>query len=72
MSFYRHVNSLISFSRKKVTVVAKEYASPVATGKCITSETAGALWEWPPAVCGRHTDIKSLGEIQGLVHGQLC
>ena len=44
----------------KVTVVAKEFASPVASGKCITSEIAGALWEWPPAVCGRHTDEKSL------------
>ena len=45
----------------KVTVVAKEYASPVAgVGERITSEIAGALWEWPPAVCGRHTDEKSL------------
>ena len=45
----------------KVTVVAKEYASPVAgVGQRITSEIAGALWEWPPAVCGRHTDEKSL------------
>ena len=26
----------------------------------ITSQIAGALWEWPPAVCGRHTDIISL------------
>ena len=48
------------FFRYKVTVVAKEYASPVASGKRITSEIAGALWEWPPAVCGRHTDEKSL------------
>ena len=44
----------------KVTVLAKEFASPVASGKCITSEIAGALWEWPPAVCGRHIDEKSL------------
>ena len=43
-----------------MTVVANEYASPVASGKRITSEIAGALWEWPPAVCGRHTDEKSL------------
>ena len=43
-----------------MTVVAKEYASPVSSGKRITSEIAGALWEWPPAVCGRHTDEKSL------------
>ena len=46
----------IIFLRYKVTVVAKEFTSPVASGKCITSEIAGALWEWPPAVCGRHTD----------------
>lgn len=44
----------------KVTVLAKEYASPVSSGKRITSEIAGALWEWPPAVCGRHTNEKSL------------
>ena len=39
--------------------MAKEFASPVS-GKRITSEIAGALWEWPPAVCGRHTDETSL------------
>ncbi|PFX31118.1 D-amino-acid oxidase [Stylophora pistillata] len=44
----------------KVTVLAKEYASPVSSGKRITSEIAGALWEWPPALCGRHTNEKSL------------
>jgi D-amino-acid oxidase len=26
----------------------------------ITSVVAGALWEWPPAVCGHHRDEKSL------------
>src|SRR5947207_13399175 len=26
----------------------------------ITSVVAGALWEWPPAVCGRHRDEVSL------------
>ena len=54
------INFHCPFLRYKVTVVAKEYASPVASGKRITSEIAGALWEWPPAVCGRHTDEKSL------------
>ena len=34
-----------------MTVLAKEFASP-DSGKRITSEIAGALWEWPPAVCG--------------------
>ena len=33
-----------------VTVVADQ----VSPG--ITSNVAGALWEWPPAVCGRHHD----------------
>lgn len=42
-----------------MTVVAKEFASPVYD-KRITSEIAGALWEWPPAVCGHHTDEESL------------
>jgi D-amino-acid oxidase len=34
----------------QVTVVADQ----VSPG--ITSNVAGALWEWPPAVCGRHHD----------------
>lgn len=42
-----------------MTVVAKEFASPVS-GKRITSEIAGALWEWPPAVCGSHVNEESL------------
>jgi D-amino-acid oxidase len=33
-----------------ITIVADE----VSPG--ITSNVAGALWEWPPAVCGRHHD----------------
>ena len=46
--------------RYKVTVLAKEYASLVSSGKRITSEIACVMWEWPPAVCGRHTNKKSL------------
>ena len=42
-----------------MTVIAKEFASPVS-GKRITSEIAGALWEWPPAVCGSHVTEESL------------
>jgi D-amino-acid oxidase len=34
----------------RVTIVADQ----VSPG--ITSNVAGALWEWPPAVCGRHHD----------------
>jgi D-amino-acid oxidase len=34
----------------RVTIVAEQ----VSPG--ITSNVAGALWEWPPAVCGRHHD----------------
>jgi D-amino-acid oxidase len=37
-----------------VTVVADRFAPRV------TSAVAGALWEWPPAVCGRHQDDASL------------
>ena len=53
------VLSLVPLIRYRVTVVAKEFASLVS-GKLITSEVAGALWEWPPAVCGGHTDKESL------------
>jgi D-amino-acid oxidase len=37
-----------------VTVLADRFAPQV------TSVVAGALWEWPPAVCGHHTDQFSL------------
>jgi D-amino-acid oxidase len=37
-----------------VTVVADRFAPRV------TSVVAGALWEWPPAVCGQHHDFISL------------
>jgi D-amino-acid oxidase len=35
-----------------VTVLAERFASG------ITSNVAGALWEWPPAVCGHHRDLE--------------
>lgn len=38
----------------EVVVVAEEDASRT------TSVVAGALWEWPPAVCGHHSDVESL------------
>jgi D-amino-acid oxidase len=37
-----------------VTVLAERFAPRV------TSVVAGALWEWPPAVCGHHSDAVSL------------
>jgi D-amino-acid oxidase len=37
-----------------VTVVAENFAPHV------TSVVAGALWEWPPAVCGQHQDPVSI------------
>ncbi|HEV8543047.1 MAG TPA: FAD-dependent oxidoreductase [Verrucomicrobiae bacterium] len=38
----------------RVTIVADRFAPQV------TSVVAGALWEWPPAVCGSHHDPTSL------------
>src|SRR5947209_14712834 len=38
----------------EVTVLADRFAPQV------TSVVAGALWEWPPAVCGNHVDQVSL------------
>ena len=38
----------------EVTVIADRFAPRV------TSVVAGALWEWPPAVCGHHQDLVSL------------
>ncbi|KAF9031560.1 nucleotide-binding domain-containing protein [Hymenopellis radicata] len=40
-----------------VTIVAERWADPKNR---ITSQIAGALWEFPPAVCGKHTDVISL------------
>jgi D-amino-acid oxidase len=42
-----------------VTIVAKEWASYTKEQR-LTSQIAGALWEYPPAVCGQHTDSISL------------
>lgn len=43
----------------RVTILAKEWASYGKTQR-LTSQIAGALWEFPPAVCGQHTDAISL------------
>lgn len=42
-----------------VTIIAKEWATWTKAPR-LTSQIAGALWEYPPAVCGRHTDEISL------------
>jgi len=42
-----------------VTILAKEWAT-WTTAQRLTSQIAGALWEFPPAVCGKHTDKISL------------
>ena len=42
-----------------VTIVSKEWASQTKAQR-LTSQIAGALWEYPPAVCGQHTDAISL------------
>ncbi|KAI1132625.1 nucleotide-binding domain-containing protein [Nemania abortiva] len=41
----------------RVTIVSKAWASDEQR---LTSQIAGALWEFPPAVCGQHTDAISL------------
>jgi len=43
----------------RVTIVAKEWASYTSKQR-LTSQIAGALWEYPPAVCGQHSDPISL------------
>src|SRR5277367_1943654 len=50
------LTSALCLSRRgfNVTVVADRFAPRV------TSVVAGALWEWPPAVCGHHRDTVSL------------
>ncbi|KAI0389713.1 nucleotide-binding domain-containing protein [Xylariaceae sp. FL0594] len=41
----------------RVTILSKAW---VSDEKRLTSQIAGALWEFPPAVCGQHTDAISL------------
>src|SRR6266436_4891567 len=50
------LTSALCLRRKgfEVTVVADRFAPRV------TSVVAGALWEWPPAVCGHHHHAESL------------
>ncbi|KAG9511513.1 hypothetical protein KCV07_g10123, partial [Aureobasidium melanogenum] len=43
----------------RVTIISKEWAS-FGRQQRLTSQIAGALWEYPPAVCGQHTDAISL------------
>ncbi|KAH9211511.1 nucleotide-binding domain-containing protein [Leptodontidium sp. 2 PMI_412] len=43
----------------QVTIVSKQWASYDKEQR-LTSQIAGALWEYPPAVCGQHTDPTSL------------
>src|SRR5262249_2742740 len=45
--------------RFRVIVFADHFAPRV------TSNVAGALWEWPPAVCGRHREDPSLARAKG-------
>ncbi|KAL1745762.1 hypothetical protein HDZ31DRAFT_81734 [Schizophyllum fasciatum] len=44
----------------KVTVLAKEFATLDGSHPRITSQIAGALWEFPPAVCGHTSDVAAL------------
>ncbi|KAI2642153.1 nucleotide-binding domain-containing protein [Xylaria nigripes] len=41
----------------RVTILSKAW---VSDEQRLTSQIAGALWEFPPAVCGQHTDAISL------------
>jgi D-amino-acid oxidase len=42
-----------------VTIISEEWASYTKNQR-LTSQIAGAVWEFPPAVCGQHTDVISL------------
>ncbi|KAF9261193.1 FAD dependent oxidoreductase [Marasmius fiardii PR-910] len=54
------VNSWVLLDKGyRVTVVSKEWAS-FGQKQRLASQIAGALWEYPPAVCGQHTDKISL------------
>ena len=42
----------------QVTILSKTWANHSPNNRLI-SQIAGALWEYPPAVCGSHTDETS-------------
>lgn len=48
----------------RVTILSKEWANygsgSTPSTRRLTAQIAGALWEFPPAVCGSHTDRISL------------
>lgn len=44
----------------RVTIVSKAWANLGSNNDRLTAQIAGALWEFPPAVCGQHTDKISL------------
>ena len=44
----------------QVTILSQAWASHSTPQNRLTSQIAGALWEYPPAVCGQHTDAISL------------
>ncbi|KAK8862027.1 nucleotide-binding domain-containing protein [Apiospora arundinis] len=52
------VNAWVLLDRGyRVTIMSSSWANPEQR---LTSQIAGALWEYPPAVCGSHTDKISL------------
>lgn len=55
------LTSALCLARKGfcVTIIADQFAPHV------TSVVAGALWEWPPAVCGQHQNAVSLDRAKG-------
>ncbi|KAF9010336.1 hypothetical protein BDZ89DRAFT_1167747 [Hymenopellis radicata] len=56
----------IHYAGYDVTIVAERWTDPKNR---ITSQIAGALWEWPPAVCGKHTDVSRISpQLQAVVH----
>ncbi|KAJ7135211.1 nucleotide-binding domain-containing protein [Mycena crocata] len=48
----------------RVTVLSSDW---VNNERRLTSQIAGALWEYPPAVCGQHTDAISLAHSKNWV-----
>lgn len=43
----------------RVTILSKDWAN-FSSNERLTAQIAGALWEYPPAVCGQHVDPISL------------
>lgn len=58
----RYACLILLFKRHLWKKLIRHLGSTWTSQQRLTSQIAGALWEYPPAACGQHTDAISLGK----------